>query len=100
VSEAITAADGFPANFDDPFEQLQNLHRALVPGGMYLCITPNRLSGPHDVPGVFDHTASGFHLKEYTVGELARIFRRVGLRKVRNAFGKKGSLCPMLGVAI
>jgi SAM-dependent methyltransferase len=75
---------------DDAFDQLQNIYRTLVPGGMYLCITPNRLSGPHDVSGFFDHTASGFHLKEYTVGELARIFRRVGLRKVRNALGKKG----------
>jgi hypothetical protein len=34
-------------------------------------------------------------LKEYTVGELARIFRRVGFRRVRNHFGMKGhyALC-------
>ena len=79
---------------DDAFDQLQSIHRALVPGGMYLCITPNRLSGPHDVSGFFDHTASGFHLKEYTVGELARVFQRVGFRRVRNYFGMKGHYVP------
>ena len=80
---------------DDAFEQLENIYRALVPGGMYLCITPNRLSGPRDISRSYDQTATCFHLKEYTVGELARIFRRVGFRDVRNHFGMKGyhALC-------
>jgi SAM-dependent methyltransferase len=75
---------------DDALEQLQNVLRTLVPGGIYLCATPNRLGGPTDVSRSFDRTATGFHLKEYTVGELARIFRRVGFRRVRNLFGMKG----------
>ena len=80
---------------DDAFEQLRNIHRVLVSGGIYVCITPNRLGGPTDVSRYFDHTATGFHLKEYTVGELARIFRQAGFHKVRNAFGMKGhyALC-------
>ena len=56
---------------DDALEQLQNIYSALVPGGIYLCITPNRLSGPQDVSRDFDMVATGFHLKEYTISELS-----------------------------
>ena len=34
---------------DDAAEQLRNIAEALIPGGVYICETPNRLSGPHDV---------------------------------------------------
>jgi len=34
---------------DDAREQLGNIYRALKPGGVYICITPNRISGPHDI---------------------------------------------------
>jgi SAM-dependent methyltransferase len=33
---------------EDVHTQLINLNRALKPGGVYLCLTPNRLTGPHD----------------------------------------------------
>lgn len=66
---------------DDAAEQLQNLFRALASGGVYICITPNRLSGPHDISAAFDTVATGFHLKEYTVTELNRLFRQVGFAK-------------------
>ena len=56
---------------NDAFEQLQNIYNVLTPGGIYICITPNRLSGPHDISKYFDTMASGFHLKEYTVSELS-----------------------------
>lgn len=75
---------------DDAVEQLRHLHAALAPGGMYLCITPSRLTGPHDISGVFDREATGFHLKEYTVGELAALFREVGFAKVCIVFGGRG----------
>jgi len=65
---------------DDAVEQLQNIFRALAPGGIYLCVTPSRLNGPHDVSRYFDSIASGFHLKEYTFTELAELFRRAGFR--------------------
>lgn len=66
---------------DDALEQLQNLYRALAPRGRYVCVTPNRLNGPHDVSQFFDHEARGFHLKEYTTAELAKMFRSVGFRR-------------------
>ena len=67
---------------DDALEQLQNIYRALKPGGIYICITPNRLSGPHDVSRYFDEVATGFHLKEYTVTELNNLFHAVGFSHV------------------
>lgn len=63
---------------DDAREQLMNIYRVLAPGGVYICITPNRLSGPHDVSRYFDPVATGFHMKEYTVTELGNTFREAG----------------------
>jgi len=68
---------------DDAFEQLRNVAAALKPGGRYLVITPNRLSGPHDISQAFDPVARGFHLKEYTYRELAALFSQAGFRRVR-----------------
>lgn len=67
---------------EDALEQLANIYRALAPGGVYVCITPNRLSGPHDISRYFDTVACGFHLKEYTITELRALFRKVGFRKI------------------
>src|ERR1700760_4675749 len=39
---------------DDAFEQLRNILQALAPGARYICITPNRLTGPHDVSSHLD----------------------------------------------
>lgn len=68
---------------EDAFTQLAALFASLAPGGRYLCITPNRLNGPHDVSRGFDDEAAGFHLKEYTVRELTRLFHEVGFRTLR-----------------
>ena len=75
---------------DDAMDQLRGLYDALAPGGVYLCITPSRLTGPHDISASFDREASGFHLKEYTVTELAALFRQVGFEEVKVIFGGRG----------
>jgi len=80
---------------DDAREQLENIYRALAPGGVYVCITPNRLSGPHDVSQYFDRTATGFHMKEYTNRELSRLLRQVGFSKVTAYAGLKGRSCAV-----
>jgi SAM-dependent methyltransferase len=49
---------------DDAMEQLRNLYRALKPGGVYVCVTPNRFSGPHDVSKYFTDEPTGFHLQK------------------------------------
>jgi SAM-dependent methyltransferase len=74
---------------DDAFEQIQHIYNAIIPGGVYICITPNRLSGPHDVSRDFDAIATGFHLKEYTVSELSNLFKKVGFSRVRICVGVK-----------
>jgi SAM-dependent methyltransferase len=83
---------------EDAAEQLQNLHRVLVPGGRYVCITGNRLNGPHDVSRGFTETATGFHLREYTHREVSDLFRRSGFSSVSVYLGVKGRFCklPML----
>ena len=74
----------------DALEELHNIYRALAPGGMYVCITPNRLFGPHDVSKYFDRTASGFHLKEYTLSELKPLFQAAGFQRVAAYAGTRG----------
>ena len=67
---------------DDSKEQLKNIYDSIVPGGVYLCITPNRISGPHDISMYFDEIATGMHLREYTIFELKEMFKTVGFSKV------------------
>jgi ubiquinone/menaquinone biosynthesis C-methylase UbiE len=66
---------------DDAQEQLHNIARALVPGGVYICLTPSRLTGPHDISRHFDTVATCFHLKEYTTTELIALFRTAGFTR-------------------
>lgn len=75
---------------DDAIDQVRNIYDALAIGGRYVCITPNRLNGPHDISQYFDKVASGFHLKEYTVTELVNIFRATGFTKVIAYVSLKG----------
>jgi SAM-dependent methyltransferase len=72
---------------DDAMVQLKNIFRVLAKGGLYVCITPSRFSGPHDISRQFDDVATGFHLKEYTVRELRDLFFKVGFKKVKLLVG-------------
>ncbi|SEG60134.1 class I SAM-dependent methyltransferase [Bosea lathyri] len=74
---------------DDAIAQLSEIHRVLRSGGVYLCITPNRHTGPHDVSKYYDATPTGFHLKEYTYADLSRLFRDSGFSRTA-AIWKKG----------
>jgi SAM-dependent methyltransferase len=85
---------------DDARTQLENIYQALKPGGIYLCITPNRLSGPHDVSRYFDEVATGFHLREYTVRELTELFRSAGFRKFKILIGGRGLHLPLAPVPV
>jgi SAM-dependent methyltransferase len=75
---------------DDAIEQLRNIYATLKAEGRYVCITPNRLTGPHDVSRYFDREPRGFHLKEYSTSELISLFKEVGFRRLQVAIGGKG----------
>jgi SAM-dependent methyltransferase len=68
---------------EDAGDQLRNISRVLKPGGFYICVTPNRLTGPHDISRHFDIVATGLHLREYTITELAQAFKMSGFSDVR-----------------
>jgi SAM-dependent methyltransferase len=86
---------------DDATEQLHEIFRILQPGGRYICMTPNRLHGPHDSSAYFDdlpcpvengtYVANGLHLKEYTNVELSQLFRAAGFRRCGLFAGAKGT---------
>ena len=66
---------------EDAEEQLRNIYRVLRPGGIYICITPSRIYGPHDISKYFDEQARGLHLKEYAYSDLKELFRKAGFKK-------------------
>lgn len=72
---------------DDLLEQLMNIYSVLANQGIYICITPNRLNGPHDISKYFDAVATGFHLREYTNAELSNLFKQAGFAKVKAYVG-------------
>lgn len=85
---------------DDAIAQLHNVYRVLKPGGRYVCVTPSRLSGPHDVSQHFDDTATGFHLREYTNSELVKLFQQVGFKSFSCfiGYGGWGLRVPLAGI--
>ena len=81
---------------EDALEQLRNIHRALKPGGVYVCVTPNRVYGPSDISAFFDDEARGFHLREYTLREIRAIFAEAGFPRTHVYVGARGRFmrCP------
>ncbi len=68
---------------EDEAVHLSEVHRLLRPGGKYVCVVPNQLTGPHDVSQHFDRVATGFHLNETTNRHLATAMRAAGFFNVR-----------------
>jgi SAM-dependent methyltransferase len=87
---------------EDAVEQLREIHRSLAPGGVYVCITPNRLHGPRDVSASFDELATGLHLREYTARELRQLMLEAGFTEVRFHAGSRGRFveCPYASLAV
>jgi SAM-dependent methyltransferase len=59
---------------DDAGTHLREVWRVLKPGGRCLLETPNRWAGPGDVSRFFSDQPEGFHLREYSIAELSRLF--------------------------
>jgi SAM-dependent methyltransferase len=79
---------------DDAVEHIHEVYRVLTQGGVYLCRTPHRYTGPQDISQYFDEVATGFHLKEYTFGELRTLFRKAGFRATAVRTRVKGRSFP------
>ena len=75
---------------DDVSAQLADIVRVLKPGGRYVCCTPNRLSGPHDISVYFGYEPRGFHLREYDHRAIRRLFRSAGFGKIHALLIAKG----------
>jgi SAM-dependent methyltransferase len=67
---------------EDADVQLREIFRVLRSGGSYLCVTPNRLTGPWDVSRLFRQTPDGLHLREYSNRELAAALRAAGFTQI------------------
>jgi len=70
---------------DEIDDYLRDIHRVLDPRGWLITITPNWLLRPSDVTVDFcppRTAARGLHLKEYRLGEVTRLLRRNGFRRV------------------
>jgi SAM-dependent methyltransferase len=79
---------------DDAASQLAQLRRVLAPGGRYICLTPHRFSGPHDISRYFADEPCGFHLKEYTYVELRQLMLAAGFSSVQVWTALKGRFFP------
>lgn len=86
---------------DDALEQTRNVCDALRPGGIYMCITPNRINGPHDISyKVGEPVAVGFHLKEYAYGDLIPLMKQAGFTDVRGYLDLKGRFITPLPASV
>lgn len=68
---------------EDALEHLRQTWHRLKAGGVCICLTPSRVTGPHDVSRFFDEVSTGLHLKEYSAAELNALFLRAGFSKTR-----------------
>jgi ubiquinone/menaquinone biosynthesis C-methylase UbiE len=75
---------------EDALDQVSNIYRVLKSGGLYVCITSHRFSGPHDISKYFDKEAQGLHLKEYTYRELSCLMKNAGFKTVNIYIGGRG----------
>ena len=75
---------------EDAAAQLANIQRALKPGGVYFCITPNKLYGPSDISAFFEDEARGFHLQEYNLREMRAVLADAGFGRVHAYVGARG----------
>jgi SAM-dependent methyltransferase len=66
------------------------VRRILKPGGKCIFRTPHRYCGPSDVSRYFSDEAEGFHLKEWTYGEMFQLLDGQGWSATRGYWSKRG----------
>lgn len=68
---------------EDAVDQLREIARVLKPDRRYMCVTPSRVTGPHDISCYFDDVATGFHMREYDYASIRSLFLKAGFRRVQ-----------------
>lgn len=79
---------------EDTEHHFQTVHHVLTNGGHYVFRTPHRFNGPHDVSKYFCDEPEGFHLKEWTYGELGDVLKRIGYGSCWGYVAVKSKLIP------
>ena len=87
---------------EDLPDHLAEVLRLLVPGGVYVVVTPSRLYGPHDVSKHFTDRPVGFHLREYLHVDLAAQLARAGFARVGaiRALGTPPSRAALAAISV
>lgn len=76
---------------DDAEWHFKMIADVLAPGGHYVFRTPHHFTGPHDVSMYFTKgDPEGFHMKEWTYGELRTVLRRSGYGDLTAIWYAKG----------
>lgn len=76
---------------DDAEWHFKMIAEALAPGGHYVFRTPHCFTGPHDVSMYFTKgDPQGFHMKEWTYGELRTVLQRTGYGHLTAIWCAKG----------
>ena len=87
---------------EDTVRHFELVRRLLRPGGQYVFRTPHALTGPHDVSRFFSDNPEGFHLKEWTCGEIQELLTGLQYKTVsfyRSVKGRRVRI-PRFGVVL
>jgi len=79
----------------DVSTHLDHVLELLKPGGLYVFRTPHAQSGPDDVSRFFSDVAQGFHLQEWTYGELIPLLKARGFDSFRPYWNARTLLVPI-----
>ncbi|MCK4575882.1 hypothetical protein KAU34_05710 [candidate division WOR-3 bacterium] len=79
ISDQRDRKDTLPDNFhpEDTLLHFALVRRILKPKSVYVFRTPHRFSGRHDISRYFCDVTEGFHLKEWTFGEIVKILKEL-----------------------
>jgi len=72
---------------DDALDHIEQVYTILKPGGCYIIVTPNKLTGPHDITRKFYPKSTvplGFHLNEVTYTDLKTQLTLIGFKRFRS----------------
>jgi hypothetical protein len=75
---------------DDALQQLREILRVVSSSGLYICVTPNAVTGPHDISSYFDEAPRGLHIREYQCTEISALFLSSGFKTVSFLLSKGG----------